>query len=75
MARHGVECGVEVADIDEKAIRLADPKAMTVAIARAKAEALKPRLAVPCILITADQVRQENAGVVPFKCRSVADAS
>src|SRR5688572_5143829 len=43
-------------DIDEKAIRHADPRIMTVNIALAKAAALLPRITVPSILITTDQV-------------------
>lgn len=42
--------------IDEKAIRLEDPAALTSALARAKAEALKDRVGVDVLLITSDQV-------------------
>ena len=57
LERHGVTFTVAAADIDEKAIRHADAKTMTVLIARAKAQALQGRLTSPCILVTADQVR------------------
>lgn len=43
-------------DIDEKAIRHADPRIMTVNIALAKAAALLPRITAPSILVTTDQV-------------------
>lgn len=43
-------------DIDEKSIRIADPRALTLALAHAKADALLPRIDTPAILITADQV-------------------
>lgn len=43
-------------DIDEKSIRLVDPRALTLALANAKADALLPRIHTPAILITADQV-------------------
>lgn len=43
-------------DIDEKAIRDADPRKMCAAIARAKAHALASRLDKRAVLITADQV-------------------
>ena len=48
---------VEVADIDERAIRDDDPSTLVVLIAKAKAAAIlaRPRSS-PCILITADQV-------------------
>ena len=52
----GIEFGVMSADIDEKAIRLEDPKELVLALAKAKAEALKGRIAEPALLITSDQV-------------------
>ncbi|NQS90060.1 Maf family protein, partial [Patescibacteria group bacterium] len=52
----GVEFEIMPADIDEKAIRLKDPKELVLVIARAKADALKPRISEPAILITSDQV-------------------
>jgi septum formation protein len=50
----GWEFEVLVSDVDEKAIRLEDPKELTLALARAKAEALKPLISEPAILITSD---------------------
>lgn len=47
---------VMAADIDEKAIRFEDPEKLTIALAKAKAEALVERIDKPSILITADQV-------------------
>ncbi len=44
------------ADIDEKAIRDADPHKLTLALAHAKAEALAPKIVEPALLITSDQV-------------------
>ena len=52
----GLDFTVMAADIDERAIRFADPKILVLAIANAKAEALKPKISEPAILITADQV-------------------
>lgn len=52
----GIEFGVITADIDEKAIRFDDPKKLVLALARVKADALKPRISEPAILITSDQV-------------------
>lgn len=52
----GVRFRVLSADIDEKAIRFDNPKKLVLALARAKAEALKPRISRPAILITSDQV-------------------
>ncbi len=40
----GFDCRVMTADIDEKAIRHADPKIMPVLIAKAKAEAILKKL-------------------------------
>ena len=52
----GYSYEVMSADIDEKAIRVGDPKELTMALARAKAAALLPLIKEPVILITADQV-------------------
>lgn len=52
----GISFEVITASIDEKAIRLEDPKELTLALARAKAEALKPQISESAILITSDQV-------------------
>lgn len=43
-------------DIDEKAIRDADPHKLVLLLAAAKAEAILPKLTEPAIVITADQV-------------------
>ena len=56
LKRMGVLFTVMSADIDEKAIRLSDPKELTLALARAKADALLPRITEPALLITSDQV-------------------
>jgi len=47
---------VMTADIDEKAVRDTDPRKLTMALAKAKAEALRSRIKEPALLITADQV-------------------
>ncbi len=52
----GIEFNIVPANIDEKAIRLDNPKDLVLVIARAKAEALKERISEPAILITSDQV-------------------
>lgn len=52
----GVSFEVMAADIDEKAIRQEDPKQLVLAIAKAKAEALLPKIAQPSLLITTDGV-------------------
>ena len=52
----GIPFEVMVADIDEKAIRYHDPKELVLAIAKAKAAALLPRIVEPSLLITADGV-------------------
>lgn len=52
----GFSYAVEGADIDEKAIRRADAVELVVALARAKAAALVPRLPPAGLLVTADQV-------------------
>lgn len=43
-------------DIDEKSIRFSDPKELTMALAKAKAEAVKKKISEQAILITSDQV-------------------
>ncbi len=43
-------------DIDEKQIRHDDPQQLTLALARAKADALIPRISEPALLVTSDQV-------------------
>lgn len=52
----GISFEVMPANIDEKAIRLEDPKELVLAIARAKTVALKSKISEPAILITSDQV-------------------
>lgn len=52
----GYEFEVMSPDIDEKAIRDDDPNELTRKLARAKAEALLPRIKEDVILITSDQV-------------------
>lgn len=47
---------VMTADIDEKAIRLDDSNELTMALAKAKAKALLPKIKEPALLSTADQV-------------------
>jgi MAF protein len=57
MAKMGFQCAAQLSpDIDEKAIRDDDPRVMTVAIARAKADALMARVSEPSILVTCDEV-------------------
>jgi len=56
MEEMGLEFEVISPDIDEKAIRFEDPQKLVLALARAKAEALKKRVNKPAILITSDQV-------------------
>jgi len=52
----GMDFEAMSADIDEKQIRRDDPAELVLALARAKAEALKSRISEPAILITSDQV-------------------
>jgi septum formation protein len=56
LAELGAEFEVLVSDIDEKAIRCAEPEKLVTALARAKAEALIPKLDKDTLLITSDQV-------------------
>jgi septum formation protein len=56
MEEMGLEFEVMVSGIDEKAIRFEDPTELVTALAKAKAEALIPRIHEPAILITSDQV-------------------
>ncbi len=56
LERLGLEFKIMTADIDEKVIRLDDPKQLVLALAKAKAEAILPRIKESAILITADQV-------------------
>ena len=66
-------------DIDEKAITVgmgdrarSDPAELTLAIARAKAAALRPQIARPALLITSDQVAVYD-GVVREKGEDAAE--
>ena len=52
----GIDFEVMVSGIDEKAIRCEDPKELVAALAKAKADAIKPNISEPAILITSDQV-------------------
>jgi len=52
----GLEFEVMTSNINEKAIRFNDPRELVLALAKAKAEALKPQISEPAILITSDQV-------------------
>ena len=52
----GYDFEVMSADIDEKAIRFKDPEELTLKLAKAKADALLPKIKEPAILITSDQV-------------------
>jgi len=52
----GYKFEVMSANIDEKIIRFDDPKKLTLALAQAKADALKSRIFEPALLITSDQV-------------------
>ncbi len=56
MTELGYDFEVVTADIDEKAIRFDDPSELTLTLAKAKAEAILPKLTEPAILITSDQV-------------------
>lgn len=52
----GIDCEVIPPNIDEKAIRLHDPRQLVLALAHAKADALVSRISEPAYLITSDQV-------------------
>lgn len=56
MDRLGLAYTVMSPDIDEKAIRDPDPRALVLKIGRAKAAALVPRVKAPGLIITSDQV-------------------
>jgi septum formation protein len=64
LERWGYAFEVMTADIDEKAIRFEDPKKLTMALAKAKAEALRPKIKEPVLLITADQVVLWNGQIL-----------
>ncbi|MDO8261486.1 MAG: Maf family protein [Candidatus Magasanikbacteria bacterium] len=69
----GLDFDVMAADIDERAIRFADPKVLVLAIANAKAEVLKTRISEPAILITSDQVVSWN-GIIREKPENEEEA-
>lgn len=56
LEKHGVDFEVLIPNIDEKAIRDSDPKALVLKLACAKADALLPYISEPALLITSDQV-------------------
>lgn len=56
MDRLGLTYAVMSPDIDEKAIRAADPRELVLKIGQAKAAALVPRVSAPSLIITSDQV-------------------
>lgn len=60
LERMGYEFEVLAADIDEKAVRSDNVRKLPLLIARAKAEALSPRIKEAAVLITADQVTVWN---------------
>ena len=60
----GMDFEIMVSDIDEKAIRFDDAEKLVLALARAKAEALKPKIFQPAILITSDQVVVCNKKII-----------
>ncbi|MDD4358873.1 MAG: Maf family protein [Candidatus Pacebacteria bacterium] len=59
----GLEFEVMPADIDERAIRFENPQELVISIAKAKAEALKPKISGDAILITSDLVVFCNGGI------------
>lgn len=69
----GYEFEVMVSDIDERAIRHDDFYELPLLLARAKAEALLPKIKEPALLITADQVVVWN-NKLREKPRDVAEA-
>ncbi|MDO8452253.1 MAG: nucleoside triphosphate pyrophosphatase [bacterium] len=64
LERMGYEFEVMAADIDEKAIRNDDPKELTMTLAKAKAEALIPKVKDTALLIAADQVVLWNGQIL-----------
>jgi septum formation protein len=64
---------VLTADIDEKQVRHIDPLALTLLLAKAKAAAILPKVRVPSLLITSDQVVSFN-GVIREKPGDVNEA-
>ena len=64
---------IMAADIDERAIRDADPRKLTSKLANAKALALLEKIKFPALLITADQVVNCN-GVIREKPETPQEA-
>lgn len=60
----GYDFEVMPADIDEKAIRSDDPRDLTLMLARAKADALLPKIKESAFLITSDQVGVCNGHII-----------
>lgn len=60
----GYDFEVMPADIDEKTIHSDDPEKLTLMLARAKANALLPKIKEPALLITSDQVGFCNGRIV-----------
>ena len=60
----GYDFEIMPADIDEKAIRSDDPEKLTLMLARAKADALLPKIKEPALLITLDQVGVCNGQII-----------
>ena len=60
----GIEFEVMAADIDEKAIRSEDPKELVSLLAKAKAEALLPRIRGEAILITSDEIVMSDGRIL-----------
>jgi len=56
LSKMGYEFVTMSPDIDEQLIRDSDPTQLTLKIARAKAQALLPKISEPSIVITSDQV-------------------
>lgn len=73
LEKHGYQFEVMSPDIDEKAIRTDDYYELPLLLAKAKAEALLPRISQPAVVITADQVVVCN-GNLHEKPRSAEEA-
>jgi septum formation protein len=63
LERMGYEFDVMISGIDEKAIRLDDPKKLALALANAKADEILPKIQGDAILITSDQVEFCNGEI------------
>jgi septum formation protein len=60
----GLDFEILAPGIDEKAIRNDDPEALTLALARAKAAALKPLVTGDAIILTSDQVVVQSGEIL-----------